>query len=54
MSSRRRDGPFRFKASLSSRIVAHVFHFVSHNPATSPSNVSLHAYAYCQMLSQQL
>jgi hypothetical protein len=55
MSSRRHDDrPFGFRALSSSFVVAHVLHFVSHSLAMSPSIVSLHAYAHCQMLSQQL
>ncbi len=55
MSSRCHDDrPFGFRASLLSFIVAHVLHFVSHNLAMSPSIVSLHAYAHCRMLSQEL
>ncbi len=38
MSSRHHDiEPFRFRASPLSFVVAHVLHFVSHNPPTSPS-----------------
>jgi hypothetical protein len=37
---------------LSSFIVVYVLHFISHNLATSPSFISLHTYAHCQMFSQ--
>jgi hypothetical protein len=56
MSCRHHDDniPFRFRASSSSFVIAHVLHFVLHNLATSPPIVSLCTYAHCQMLSQQL
>jgi len=55
MSFRHHDtGPFYFRASSLSFVVARVLCFVLHNFVTLPSIIFLRACTHCRMFSQQL